>query len=367
MKSNISPIFEIPFIQLQPIVNKIAGEPIDSFEVQIKHKKVGPSGICGDYLVPTITYLTKSGKSDDITIFVRRPHRKRPGSLQQHHYEYLSNQNVPIPEVYGVITDDEGREVLFLEYLEEIVEEEEFLDDEDRAKEFLSLMAQFNTVKLTLDYIAELGRDMARRKWSLNWNIWLTWSIHALDILKERAYKEEMGKPLKKLFLTSEDKLNKLKILSKELMDHVNRFNKGYIHGDFHPANIGWRRSNKGLVLFDFEDVMIDVRFYDIAMYLGAPDNTEKRCDTRYNLAEYYLKQYHDFTGESIDIEKFLKEIYIIWLSWKSNPWDPRFDASEVWEKATKKEKQKRSEQIHKHLDMLICQLPVINENGFLT
>jgi len=366
MKSTISPIFEIPFIQLQPIVNKIAGEPVDSFKVQIKDKKMGPSGICGDYLVPTITYLTKSGTSGDITIFVRRPHRKRPGSLQQHHYEYLSNQNVPIPELYGVITDDEGREVLFLEYLDEIIDEEEFLDDEDRARKFLALMARFNTVKLTLDYIAELGRDMARREWSLNWNKWLAWSMYALDLLKDRAYKDELGKPLKKLFSTSTDELDKLKKLSRELMNRVNKYGKGYLHGDFYPGNMGWRCRNKELVIFDFEDVIIDVRFFDVATYLGAPDIAEKRCDTRYNLAEYYLKQYQGYTGEFIDLEEFLKEIYIIWLSYKSNPWEPRFDASEVWEKATNEQKQKRSEQIYKHLTMLISQLPIIDKNGLI-
>lgn len=98
----------------------------------------------------------------------------------------------------------------------------------------------------------------------------------------------------------------------------------------------------------------------------GAPDIAEKRCDTRHNLAEYYLKQYQSYTGEFIDLEEFLKEIYIIWLSYKSNPWEPRFDASEVWEKATKEQKQKRGRQIYKHLDMLISQLPIIDRNGLI-
>jgi Ser/Thr protein kinase RdoA (MazF antagonist) len=45
------------------------------------------------------------------------------------------------------------------------------------------------------------------------------------------------------------------------------------VHGDFHPGSVGWRMTGEGeLVLFDFEDVMIDFLLCEVAVYLGAPD-----------------------------------------------------------------------------------------------
>jgi len=367
MKSNTSPIFNISHTKLVGIIEKIANEPINSFNVNAINKKLGPSGIRGDYLVPTIEYTTKSLSNKKITIFVRRPHRERPGESQLHHYEYLSGRNIPIPKLYDSIIDGEGREVLFLEYLEEIREEDEiFLSDENHVRKFLSLMAQFNTTRLSIDYIAQLGNDMARRNWVRNWNIWLTWAIFALKIFEERAYSGELGKTLKNAFCTSSDKLNQLKELSIQLMNHVNKFKKGYIHGDFHPGNTAWRHRRKELVVFDFEDVMIDVRFYDIAMYLGAPDNVEKRCIKQNDLAEYYLEQYYYFSGESINIKNFLNELYIIWLAHKCNIWSPMFDTSSIWSEMPKEEKQRRSDQIYEQLDMLFCQIPLAHRSGLL-
>lgn len=357
-----SPIFKIPFADLHPIVKKIVGVPIDSYKIVIQQKKLGPSGICGDYLVPTIDYLLKSGKRGKITVFVRRPHRKRPGSLQQHHYEYLASQGIPIPKLYGVITDTKGREVLFLEYLEEIVNEDAFLRDKNKTKEYLSLMARFNVIELSLEYIAQLGQDMANREWVLNWDIWLTWAIRALDILQKRALNDELDKPLKVLFQKSPQKLIGLREMSVKLMNYINGFKKGYVHGDFYPGNLGWRRDDKELVVFDFEDVMINNRFYDVARYLGAPDKTEERCDTQNNLAKYYLKEYRSFGGDSVSVKEFLREIYITWLAWKCNLWLPNIDGSEVWKKATKEKKLKRGAQINEHLNVLFSQLPIFEK-----
>ena len=87
MNSKKSPLFNIPNNKLHEILEKIANEPIDSFNINTINNKLGPNGICGDYLIPTIEYTTKSEKNNNVTIFLRRPHRKRPGAIQLHHYK----------------------------------------------------------------------------------------------------------------------------------------------------------------------------------------------------------------------------------------------------------------------------------------
>ena len=71
-------------------------------------------------MVPTISYEIESGGSFKRTLFVRRPKEVGWGRLQAHHYTFLSENGVPTPRLYGVLSDSKGREVLFLEYLDEV-------------------------------------------------------------------------------------------------------------------------------------------------------------------------------------------------------------------------------------------------------
>ena len=361
-------IFDLTKDEVQSIVENIADEPVDAFGITIEHEKQGLDGICGEYVIPTLSYTTRSGRRGKRAVFVRRPNINRPGISQLHHYTFFENSGVPVPRLYGALTDSKQREVLFLEYLQEItVEDHEFLNDVDHFLKFLDVIAHLNAVEPTVDYSAEVGRDMAYRGgYTRNWNTWLPWSIHVLKRIWDHAAKGELGCPIKKFCSASEGRLYELCRIARDLINRISQFQVGIIHGDFYPGNIAWRRATQELVIFDFEDVMFDVRFYDVAICLGAPDDVGLYCVPQRELAEHYLQEYSCLKRNSLDMTQFLEEIYTIWLARKLNLWEflpaelhgPHYQPGNEDE-----QRRKRREDLHRHLDILFRQIAVVN-NG---
>ena len=192
-----SKIFDFTKTQLLPIVCDIASKKVDDFLIRFDHQKTSPNGIMGEYLIPTITCETGSGDSLEFTLFVRRPKGVRWNRLQAHHYTFLSKNGVPVPRLYGVISDSEGTEVLFLEHLDEVtVSNDAFYEDTDTLITYLEIMARLNSIKPTIEYAADLGRDMAGRDFIINWNIELPWSIRVLDQIEKNAEKHLLGEQI---------------------------------------------------------------------------------------------------------------------------------------------------------------------------
>jgi len=319
-----SEIFDITKAQLLPIVSNIASEKVDDFHIRFDQQKTSPNGIRGEYLIPTMTCETGSGDSLECTLFVRRPKNTEQGWLQAHHYTFLSENGVPVPRLYGVLSDNQGREVLFLEYLDEVmVANDAFYEDLGTLQKYLEIMARLNAVKPTVAYAADVGRDMARREgYTRNWNTWLPWSIYVLNQIEKYVESDLLGEKIKRFCQSNQVEIKTLKRIALELMHVVPNLPVGLVHGDFLPGNTGWRKKSKELVVFDFEDIMFDTRFYDVAFILGGWEIEEKRSATQRDLAEIYLKAYSQCGGSTLRIEDFLKEITIVWYARKLNLWE---------------------------------------------
>ena len=320
---NESGIFDITKDRLLPIVSNVASEKVDSFSIRFDHQKTSPNGIMGEYLIPTITCQTESGDSLEFTLFVRRRKRADEGRLQAHHYAFLSKNGVPIPRLYGVLSDSQGREVLFLEHLDEFaVSDDAFYEDTNTLIKYLEIMAKFNSVKPTVEYAADVGRDMADRDFTMNWKTWLPWSIYVLDHVEKYAEKHLLGEQIMRFCQSNQAEIKILKRIALKLIHVVPNLPVGLIHGDFLPGNMGWRRNPRELVVFDFEDILFDTRLYDIAFVLGGWDIEGKHSAKQHDLAEIYLNTYFHCGGSNIGIEDFIREITLVWYARKLNLWE---------------------------------------------
>ena len=306
--ANSIPVFGLTKAQLQPIVDNIANQPVASFHVTIKHQVQGFSGYSADKVIPTFTYTTESGHRGEATVFVKRFHRTGPA--EAHHYVHLQKHDAPIPRMYGAMTDPDGRELLFLEYLDpigDVQDSEKFFDDIHNFRHCLEATAHFNAIKPSGEYAAQLPRRDVRKG--------LNDACITLEHLWEHACSGDLGDALKKLCSESQDKLPRIQEFAVGLIEPIVKMDTGLIHGDVYPENTGWRRDTKELLILDLEWIGFGPRFWDAAMLLGAPDEMQPQYQRRDELAQYYLEQYVRWGGKALPLERFAEEISILWMA----------------------------------------------------
>ena len=233
----------------------------------------------------------------------------RTGPAEAHHYAYLAKQQALIPRVYGVLRGSDDREMIFLEYLDPAADPYRLLKDDERFREFLALSARFNSIQPLADYAAQLPRSDVGQK--------LHNSLSTLDHLWDHACKGELGDALAQFCSRGDDKLSRLRRLAKRLVEPVSQMEIGLIHNDFYPPNCGWSRDTGELLVFELEFVALGPRFYDVARWLGAPNDIEPRCRPREELAEYYLELYVQRGGTTVSLDQLLKETSILWTAQK--------------------------------------------------
>jgi len=305
---NVTPVFGLTETQLQPVVDNIADQPVASFHVTVEHQVRGFSGYSADKVIPTFTYSTKSGLTGKAVVFVKRFHRAGPA--EAHHYTCLQRHNAPIPRMYGVMTDPDGRELLFLEYLDpvgDVQDSERFFDDLHNFRHCLEATAHFNAIKPDGDYAAQLPRrDVGKG---------LNDACITLERLWERAWKGDLGDALKMLCSELQDRLSRLQEFAVGLIEPIVKMDTGLIHGDVYPENTGWRRDTRKLLILDLEWIGFGPRFWDAAMLLGAPEEMQPQYQRRDELAQYYLEQYVRWGGKAPSLERFTEEISILWMA----------------------------------------------------
>jgi len=225
------------------------------------------------------------------------------------------------PDIF--LIDGEGREIIFLELLDELQgTDTQLFAQADFLQQFLRLAASMAAVRPTMDYLGRLGYDLGQRDHVRNWAVWIPWSIHILHRIERCAQLGELGPSLKEYCARNADKLAGLRRITEGLLSAVRLLPLGLVHGDLRPANTGWRRRDRHLVLFDFEDIMLDVRFYDIAQVPGGPRPLLPETKSNEELAALFLDAYIEHGGEQVDMRTFLNETHIAWLSRKVNLWE---------------------------------------------
>lgn len=304
-----TPVFGLTKAQLRPIISSaVPDEPVASFDVSIQHQVHGFCGYSAEKSIPTFSYTTESGQTERITVFVKRFHRTGPA--EAHHYAHLQKLQAPVPRMYGVMTDQEQREILFLEYLEPIGDihaSEQFMHDPHNFRQLLAATARFNTVQPSGEYAHQLPcKDVVKG---------LTDAVTTLDNIWEHACGGDLGDDLKKFCSNSSDKLHQLQEFAAGLVEPIAQMEMGLIHSDIYPENTGWRQETGELLILDLEWIGFGPRFYDAASLLGAPDNLQPHHQRRDELARYYLEEYVRWGGASMPMDKFMEGNSILWIA----------------------------------------------------
>jgi hypothetical protein len=305
---NSIPVFGLTKAQLQPIIDNIADQPVASFHITVQHQVQGFSGYSADKIIPTFTYTTESGHNGKATVFVKRFHRTGPA--EAHHYVHLQKHDAPIPRMYGVMTDPDGRELLFLEYLDpigDVQDSERFFDDIHNFRHCLAATAHFNATKPSGEYAVQLPCKDVRKA--------LRNACITLEHLWEHACTGDLGDALKKLCSESQDKLLQIQEFAVGLIEPIVKMDTGLIHGDVYPENTGWRRDTNELLILDLEWIGFGPRFWDAAMLLGAPDEMQHQHQRRDELSQHYLEQYAHWGGKAPSLKQFKEVTSTLWIA----------------------------------------------------
>jgi len=298
-------IFGLSKSQILPILSNIVGDKVLSFDININHQVQGYRGYSADKIIPTFTYITESGLTGEVTVFIKKFYDSGP--VEVHHYVYLQKYNAPIPRMYGFLTDTEQHEILFLEYLEPIGDVEAcrtFTSNIEHFRKLLSVAAKFNAIKPSDEYIEHLSYR--------NFDNGLKNAVSVLDDLFDHALKGELGNDLKQFCLESQHELSNLQKFTLSLINPINHIEIGLLHGDIYPENTCWNKDKSELIIIDFEHVGLGPRFYDVALWLGSPDHIKKYND----LHQHYLGQYNDLSDKLVTLKDFVNEVFILWFAW---------------------------------------------------
>jgi hypothetical protein len=108
-------IFDLTKEELSPIIENIAGEAVESYEIiKIEHDiKAGFYGIEGDKVIATFSYVTQFKQLKESNVFVKRfyePSEER----EEWHYSHLSKLNAPIPIFYGSLRTSKNECEIYL-------------------------------------------------------------------------------------------------------------------------------------------------------------------------------------------------------------------------------------------------------------
>ena len=352
LNDDITPIFGLTKSQLKPIIdNIVSGETVESFDVSIEHQVQGYYGYQAEKVIPTFTYTTTTGRMGKVTVFVKWFYREGPA--EAHNYAYLEKHQAPIPKMYGTLTSPDEREILFLEYLAPIIDSERFLDDINQFHQYLALAARFNAIHPSREYAAQLSHHNVGQR--------LTEAVSVLNGIWDYGCKGELGNALKNFCSSPGDRLSRLQMLAKQLIEPVTQMEMGLTHADFYPENTGWRRETEELLMLDLEFVGFAPRFYDVAGWIGAPDDIQFRCCPREELAQYYLEQYSRWGGCHVTLEQFLENTHILWMASELKMFGWRLgralDGRVDWTDDREEGRRMFREGLHKDLRILLSQV----------
>jgi Ser/Thr protein kinase RdoA (MazF antagonist) len=196
--------------------------------------------------------------------------------------------------------------VIFLEYLLP-VDFMGMIESPEQFRQFLAVTARFNAVSPPPEYAATLPhRDFSRE----------LAEVHAvLDRIWTHAGAGEIGCGLHALCAERREGLRALHDMVARLPQPLARMDEGLLHNDLYPDSVAWRRDPTELLVLDLESVGLGPRFYDVARWLGAPDELQPHASERALLAEHYLAEYERWGGPETDRDQFLTGARQLWLA----------------------------------------------------
>ncbi|MHB0999266.1 MAG: phosphotransferase [Armatimonadota bacterium] len=290
--------------ELWPIVEDATGKTVTSFEISMEHQPPEPYGAAGEKEIPTFAYVAENGQSGRITVFVKRYNRAGPAEAEQ--YRFLLDHRAPMPQLYGMLIDSSGREILFIEYLDASREARSTVKP-DGLKDHLALMAQFQAIQPSQEFTAWLEQ---RPPFSDR----LVEAEHALELIWEHSRNGDLGEDLKDFCSSSRRTLRQLQSLVQQVIVRSSQMPQWLVHTDFSTENTGRRKTGERLVM-DVEHITLGPRFFDTAELLGIPSERWYQILSRKELACHYLDEYARWGGTPPSLDAFLKDMGILWLA----------------------------------------------------
>lgn len=263
-------------------------------------------GARGHKIILTCAYTLSNGCSGSVRVFVKR-HLHR-GSTEGWHYQHLGAQEAPIPRLFLTV-EDSDREVLFLEVVDtDTRSDAEFITDEARFREFITLVARFNAIHPHPGYLAFLQDKDVGGALGGAVCFWL-------DRIWRQACIGELGPVLEQWCVAFSDKRRQLQRLATRLANPVRQMDRGLCSNDCYPHCTGRRHTTGERLIFDLEFVSLAPRFRDIARWLGMPEAIGSYCAPRSELSQCYLETYSRGKAQRVHLSQFLKEATLLWAS----------------------------------------------------
>jgi hypothetical protein len=283
-------------------VSSAAGEPVDSFTIAFEYQLGPVKGFNADKILPTFYWTGRSGTEGRTIMFVKRnpPHHR-----EAFHYAHLGKHGAPIPRLYGAIRDEQGRDALFLEYLDALYDEDWFFSDPERCRRYFSASARFHAIRPDQEYMVELRpKDMGQV---------LREALDALDSAWRACATGELGGALQTLCQERAAALPALKDMAAQCAARAKAMPTGLsCCGPLHQC--GWRRDTGELVFADIDGVSIAPRFWDIADEIAGGEAPHGFALSRQELGACYLRELSRHDGGTIALDAFLSEVRDIGL-----------------------------------------------------
>lgn len=230
-------IFGVAGEELQQVVENAAGQPVESFRISFEYQLGPVKGFNAQKVIPTFYWRGRTGKQGRTIMFIKR---NPPQHREAFHYAYLAKHGAPIPRLYGALRDDQGRDILFLEYLDALYDEDWFFSDPERCRRYFSASARFHAIHPEADYMSQLEQKRVDR--------YLAEALDVLNTVRLSSFRGELGHDLEALCLDNAAALPKLLEIVAESSGRVANMALGLsCCGPLHQC--GWRRET-GELLF---------------------------------------------------------------------------------------------------------------------
>jgi len=301
-------IFGLTAEQIVPFVERAVGTPVSSLSINLDHAIDGHPGRQGEKLIPTFIYNTPDGRSGRIVLFVKRLGQREP--IESAQYRHLQQHGAPIPRLYGAIRDADNREILFVEYLEQIYTDDQVYHRPDLLQRFIRLVATLNALPTDETYEALPHHGAVHPLPPAQ--------VPAVEQIAQRATKRKLGAPLAAMFAAGRDVRTQIDSNLRRLGQANASFPMGFVHGDLWPHHVGSRSTWHDMLAVDLGLSLFASRFFDIAPFVGPSDDLPALSLTREDIADCYLEAYAASGAPRIDRDVFLAEVDAVWLAWNS-------------------------------------------------
>jgi hypothetical protein len=254
---------------------------------------------CGQAIKAVVTFGARRQR-----LFVKR--QADASTREAPHYHYLSRAGAPVPHLYASGDDDQGREVLVIEFVEPVCDSEEsLLADADLFAVFLRATAAFNAAIVEPPY-----RQLLRcQDWAAN----LRTAAHHLRRLDDLMRGGDLGPMLASFCHEQQGNIELLAGHALALSEVVGEMQVGLCHQDHHHLNVGWRVDSKQMLIFDLELVELMPRFWDLAQWIGAPDAVRRLPVPRAELARLYIDVYFAGNRKRISAATLVDQARTLW------------------------------------------------------